>query len=194
MYPRCSNQLSYPAVLVPVTFSLIPFTLRVPTPCMTYVCMSTLWLHRWGSGLPNQKLPLALSHIPDYKSNRRNEAAGILPAASFVFYGVHKKEMSNKTTCGFPHRLIWFQLSWTRQHVGSMLPHSVSRVPFRINEMKPGLVFEGPVSRLEKDRNWTRPRPEKTRPAVWSFHFWDLKTAKKTSFHGVVSSVKTGIL
>jgi len=24
-------------------------------------------------------------------------------------------------------------------------------------------VFEGPVSRLEKDRDWTGPRPEKTR-------------------------------
>ena len=34
-----------------------------------------------------------------------------------------------------------------------------------------GIVFEGQVSRLEKDRNWTR-------PAVQSFHFWDLKTAK----------------
>ena len=33
------------------------------------------------------------------------------------------------------------------------------------------ILFEGPVSRLEKDHNWTRPRPEKTGPAVWSFHF-----------------------
>ena len=33
------------------------------------------------------------------------------------------------------------------------------------------VVFKGPVSRLEKDRNWTGPRLEKTRPAVQSFHF-----------------------
>ena len=44
------------------------------------------------------------------------------------------------------------------------------------------VVFKGPVSRLEKDRNWTRPRPEKTGPAVRSFHFWDLKTAKRPVF------------
>ena len=31
------------------------------------------------------------------------------------------------------------------------------------------LVFESPVPRLEKDRDWTRPRPEKTRPAVQVF-------------------------
>ena len=37
------------------------------------------------------------------------------------------------------------------------------------------LVFKGPVSRLEKDRNWTG-------PAVQSFHFWDLKTAKRPVF------------
>ena len=40
--------------------------------------------------------------------------------------------------------------------------------------VSPGLslVFEGPVSRLEKDHNWTGPRPEKTGPqAVRSFHF-----------------------
>ena len=41
MYPRCSNQLSYPAVSVPVTFSLIPCTLGVPTPCTTYVNLVT---------------------------------------------------------------------------------------------------------------------------------------------------------
>ena len=28
------------------------------------------------------------------------------------------------------------------------------------------VVFESPVPRLEKDRDWTGPRPEKTRPAV----------------------------
>ena len=33
------------------------------------------------------------------------------------------------------------------------------------------LVFKGPVSRLEKDHNWTGPRPEKTGPAVQPFHF-----------------------
>ena len=44
------------------------------------------------------------------------------------------------------------------------------------------IVFEGPVSRLEKDCNWTGPRPEKTEPAVQSFHFWDLKTAKRPVF------------
>ena len=44
------------------------------------------------------------------------------------------------------------------------------------------IVFEGPVSRLEKDCNWTGPRLEKTGPAVWSFHFWDLKTAKRQVF------------
>ena len=44
------------------------------------------------------------------------------------------------------------------------------------------LVFKSPVSRLEKDCNWTRPRPEKTGPAVRSFHFWDLKTAKRPVF------------
>ena len=45
-----------------------------------------------------------------------------------------------------------------------------------------GLVFEGPVSRLEKDRNWTGPRLEKTGLQVRSFHFWDLKTAKRPVF------------
>jgi len=33
------------------------------------------------------------------------------------------------------------------------------------------VVFESLVSRLEKDRDWTGPRPEKTRPAVQSFDF-----------------------
>ena len=28
------------------------------------------------------------------------------------------------------------------------------------------VVFESPVPRLEKDRDWTGPRPEKTGPAV----------------------------
>ena len=42
-----------------------------------------------------------------------------------------------------------------------------------------GLVFGSPVSWLEKDRNQTGPRPQKTGPAVRSFYFWDVKTAKK---------------
>jgi hypothetical protein len=33
------------------------------------------------------------------------------------------------------------------------------------------VVFEGPVTRLEKDRDWTGPRPEKTGPAVLVFDF-----------------------
>ena len=37
IYPRYSHQLSYLAVSVLVIFSLIPCTLGVPTPCMTYV-------------------------------------------------------------------------------------------------------------------------------------------------------------
>jgi len=35
------------------------------------------------------------------------------------------------------------------------------------------LVFEIPVQRLEKDWDWTRPRLEKTGPAVQSFGFWE---------------------
>ena len=44
MYPRCSNKLSYPAVSVPVMFSLIPCTFRVPTPCTTYVNLVTAYI------------------------------------------------------------------------------------------------------------------------------------------------------
>ena len=49
------------------------------------------------------------------------------------------------------------------------LKHFNARVEPYVDELI--LVFEGPVSRLEKDHNWTRPRPEKTGPAVQSFHF-----------------------
>ena len=41
------------------------------------------------------------------------------------------------------------------------------------------LVFESPVPRLEKDWDWTRPRLEKTRPAVQVFDFWESKTRKR---------------
>ena len=40
------------------------------------------------------------------------------------------------------------------------------------------LVFGSPVLWPEKEHNQTGPRPQKTGPAVWSFHFWDVKTAK----------------
>ena len=33
------------------------------------------------------------------------------------------------------------------------------------------LVFESPVTGLQKDCNWTRLRLQKIRPAVWSFEF-----------------------
>ena len=41
------------------------------------------------------------------------------------------------------------------------------------------IVFGSPVSWSEKDRNQTGPRPQKTRPQVRSFYFWEVKTAKK---------------
>ena len=44
------------------------------------------------------------------------------------------------------------------------------------------LVFESPVPRLEKDRDWTGPRPEKTGPAVQVFDFWESKTGKRPVF------------
>ena len=44
------------------------------------------------------------------------------------------------------------------------------------------LVFVSPVSRPQKDRNQTRPRLEKTGPAVRSFDFWESKTAKRPVF------------
>ena len=43
-------------------------------------------------------------------------------------------------------------------------------------------MFESPVPRLEKDQDWTRPRLEKTGPAVQSFDFWESKTGKKPVF------------
>ena len=45
-----------------------------------------------------------------------------------------------------------------------------------------GVLFESPVPRLEKDRDWTRPRPEKTGPAVQVFDFWESKTRKRLVF------------
>jgi len=41
------------------------------------------------------------------------------------------------------------------------------------------VVLGSLVSELEKDHNQTRPRPQKTRPVVHSFHFWDVKTTKR---------------
>ena len=43
---------------------------------------------------------------------------------------------------------------------------------------KYGLVFGSLVSWLKKDYNQTGPRPQKTGPAVQSFYFWNVKTAK----------------
>ena len=44
------------------------------------------------------------------------------------------------------------------------------------------VVFESPVSRLQKDRNQTGLRLEKTGPAVLVFWFWESKTAKRPVF------------
>ena len=44
------------------------------------------------------------------------------------------------------------------------------------------IVFVSLVSRPQKDCNQTGPRLEKTGPAVWSFDFWESKTAKRPVF------------
>jgi len=46
------------------------------------------------------------------------------------------------------------------------------------------VVFEGPVSRLEKDRDWKRPGPDKTKTG---------KDRKETGFDRPVFVVKTGL-
>ena len=45
-------------------------------------------------------------------------------------------------------------------------------------------MFESPVPRLEKDQDWTGPRPEKTGPAVQVFDFWESKTGKRLVWTG----------
>jgi len=53
--------------------------------------MSTLWLHRWGSGLLNQKLPMVLSHMPDYKSNKYKETIAHSWFRSTYFHAMFSK-------------------------------------------------------------------------------------------------------
>jgi len=57
--------------------------------------------------------------------------------------------------------------------------------------MRDKIVFEGPVSRLEKDQDWTGPRPIKTVTVVQSsvyVHFRNLKTKQR-----LVLVVSTGV-
>ena len=81
----------------------------------------------------------------------------------------------------------WLMLSEFCPGLGHISSRDFLRIYFIMNGML--LVFEGPVLRLEKDRDWTGPRPEKSRPDKTKTG----KDRKKTGLYGPVFVVKTGL-
>ena len=114
--------------------------------------------------LPNSLLPWPLS-CPCCRTSgqnfRRNDRCQNLICVDCHFAALRLKKVTGARFEG-PGNLIHREFcSWS------------------VNTGAVRLVFGSPVSWPKKDRNQTRPRPQKTGPAVRSFYFWDVKTAKK---------------
>ena len=78
-----------------------------------------------------------------------------------------------------PRWVTWLSIYSSKER---KLAISSKAMPQNMVPSKVCLVFVSPVSRPQKDRNQTRPRLEKTGPAVQSFDFWESKTAKRSVF------------
>jgi hypothetical protein len=75
---------------------------------------------------------------------------------------------------------IWTKVqNWTYPSLIHQSPITQLRWQTESTHFIFGLMIIGPVSRLEKDQTKTGPRLEKTGPAVQSFGFWDLESAKR---------------